>query len=278
MTPVIGITTYEDQASWRGWSARAAMLPYVYVDAVRRSGGRAVMLPPGGDDVFGLRLAPGATTQITDWRSPDPLTDGVNFRLLSLRQPESFAVHPWMQSVVNSNLGSVIMEGTHQGHRYIVLGFNPFPWLGKRNLPMSVLTLNILGYLSGFGSEDAGYRTGEPWIVPAGVSEIITPGGIKVRVEPGIPFTRGTEQGIYQLIGPGSRKSLRAVNLADLNQSNLENPATIKLDIASGGGLPPDFSERQTFTPYLLAAILILAACEALFTYRRRRAYAQGLT
>ncbi len=26
------------------------MLPYVYVDAVRRSGGRAVMLPPGGDD------------------------------------------------------------------------------------------------------------------------------------------------------------------------------------------------------------------------------------
>jgi putative glutamine amidotransferase len=50
MTPVIGITTYEDQASWRGWSARAAMLPYVYVDAVRRSGGRPVMLPPGGDD------------------------------------------------------------------------------------------------------------------------------------------------------------------------------------------------------------------------------------
>jgi putative glutamine amidotransferase len=50
MTPVIGITTYEDQASWRGWSARAAMLPYVYVDAVRRSGGRAVLLPPGGND------------------------------------------------------------------------------------------------------------------------------------------------------------------------------------------------------------------------------------
>jgi putative glutamine amidotransferase len=50
MTPIIGITTYEDQASWRGWSARAAVLPYVYVDSVRRSGGRAVLLPPGGDD------------------------------------------------------------------------------------------------------------------------------------------------------------------------------------------------------------------------------------
>jgi putative glutamine amidotransferase len=50
MTPVIGITTYEDHASWRNWSAQAAMLPWVYVDAVRHSGGRPVLLPPGGDD------------------------------------------------------------------------------------------------------------------------------------------------------------------------------------------------------------------------------------
>jgi putative glutamine amidotransferase len=50
MSPVIGITTYEDQAAWRGWNARAALLPYVYVDAVRNAGGRAVLLPPGGSD------------------------------------------------------------------------------------------------------------------------------------------------------------------------------------------------------------------------------------
>jgi putative glutamine amidotransferase len=50
MTPVIGITTYDDTAAWRNWTARAAMLPYVYVDAVRHSGGRPVLLPPGGTD------------------------------------------------------------------------------------------------------------------------------------------------------------------------------------------------------------------------------------
>ena len=50
MAPVIGIATYDDEASWRNWTTRAAMLPYSYVDAVRASGGRPVLLPPGGTD------------------------------------------------------------------------------------------------------------------------------------------------------------------------------------------------------------------------------------
>jgi putative glutamine amidotransferase len=50
MTPVIGITTFDVEASWGPWTASAAVLPFVYVDAVRRSGGRAVLLPPGGAD------------------------------------------------------------------------------------------------------------------------------------------------------------------------------------------------------------------------------------
>jgi putative glutamine amidotransferase len=49
MTPVIGITAYDDEAEWRKWKARAALLPYAYVNAVRRGGGRPVLLPPGGD-------------------------------------------------------------------------------------------------------------------------------------------------------------------------------------------------------------------------------------
>jgi putative glutamine amidotransferase len=50
MRPSIGITTYDDVASWGLWHSRAAMLPWPYVDSVRRSGGRPVLLPPGGDE------------------------------------------------------------------------------------------------------------------------------------------------------------------------------------------------------------------------------------
>jgi len=49
MRPLIGISTYNDLAQWRDWSAPAMLIPQTYVNAVRRSGGRPVLLPPGGD-------------------------------------------------------------------------------------------------------------------------------------------------------------------------------------------------------------------------------------
>jgi putative glutamine amidotransferase len=49
--PLIGITTYVDEASWGHWRARAALLPFAYVRAVERAGGRALLVPPGDDAV-----------------------------------------------------------------------------------------------------------------------------------------------------------------------------------------------------------------------------------
>ncbi|MFB9644733.1 gamma-glutamyl-gamma-aminobutyrate hydrolase family protein [Microbacterium terregens] len=44
--PVIGLTTYLEQAKQGVWDVRAAFLPHVYFDAVAASGGVAVLLPP----------------------------------------------------------------------------------------------------------------------------------------------------------------------------------------------------------------------------------------
>jgi putative glutamine amidotransferase len=49
MAPTIGITTYHARADWRGWSEEGALLPWTYVTSIRNSGGRPVLLPPGGD-------------------------------------------------------------------------------------------------------------------------------------------------------------------------------------------------------------------------------------
>jgi putative glutamine amidotransferase len=49
--PLIGITTYVDEASWGHWRATAALIPFAYVSAVERAGGRALLVPPGSDAV-----------------------------------------------------------------------------------------------------------------------------------------------------------------------------------------------------------------------------------
>jgi putative glutamine amidotransferase len=51
MRPVIGITTYAQEASWGAWKLPAALIPLDYVDAVERAGGRPVLVPPSEDGV-----------------------------------------------------------------------------------------------------------------------------------------------------------------------------------------------------------------------------------
>ncbi len=49
--PVIGITSYAQDARWGVWDLPAVLVPLDYVDAVERAGGRAVVIPPLEDDI-----------------------------------------------------------------------------------------------------------------------------------------------------------------------------------------------------------------------------------
>ena len=50
MKPLIGLTTYREQASWGVWAQPADVLPVMYADAIVRAGGVPVLLPPATDD------------------------------------------------------------------------------------------------------------------------------------------------------------------------------------------------------------------------------------
>ena len=51
MKPVIGITSYAQDARWGVWHMPAVLIPLDYVDAVERAGGRALVIPPTEDGV-----------------------------------------------------------------------------------------------------------------------------------------------------------------------------------------------------------------------------------
>src|SRR3984957_14304637 len=230
-----------------------------------------LVMPPPNDPVFGLTVTPTAKVEIAGWRTTDTLTDSVNFRLLSLRGGEYFWTHPWMSQVVGGDGGALLLKGERGAHRFVATGFNPFPYLGKRNLPMSILTLNAISYLAGLGATSSGYRTGQPWLVPAGVARVILPSGKKKAAQPGTLFTDVSEQGVYELVGPGSAQTPRAVNLADLTESDLSSSPLLKVEAANSGSASQPVLEKSSLSDYILLAIIALTALEALIVYRRRR-------
>lgn len=51
MRPVVGITSYAQDARWGVWHLPAALVPLAYVDAVEAAGGRALVIPPAEEDI-----------------------------------------------------------------------------------------------------------------------------------------------------------------------------------------------------------------------------------
>ena len=84
--PLIGITTYVEPAAWSYWNQEAALVPYDYVRAVERAGGRALLVPPDDegieevlDALDGLVFSGGGDlTPETYGAEADPATKGTN--------------------------------------------------------------------------------------------------------------------------------------------------------------------------------------------------------
>ncbi|WP_447006263.1 gamma-glutamyl-gamma-aminobutyrate hydrolase family protein [Saccharothrix isguenensis] len=81
--PRIGITTYQEDASWRGWHRRASLVPRDYLDPIAAAGALPVLLPPDGNEAAaadlvswldGLLLVGGPDIGSAHYGRPDPST------------------------------------------------------------------------------------------------------------------------------------------------------------------------------------------------------------
>jgi len=83
--PIVGITTYAENAAWGAWNVPTALVPLTYVRAVEAAGGRALLVPPSEhaveqtlDALDGLVFSGGADLDPAGYDAePHPETNGI---------------------------------------------------------------------------------------------------------------------------------------------------------------------------------------------------------
>jgi len=225
-----------------------------------------LILPAQNNPLVDLQ-APVSNIGIATWREPHGLTRYVNFSLFRLTYARALNPRIVGERILESPQGLLAFAVERQGTRYLALGFDPFPYLGRENLPMSIFTLNFLDWFATRGP--SGQATGEP--IPLGTIRpgdvIVTPKGFKLPLKSGHDYFSGTLfQGIYHRYR-GNLLEITARNLEDSGESDLRAVASIELrgDAAPATGTSVMFS----FWPYLLFAALALLLIEWFSSPRR---------
>ena len=232
------------------------------------------ILPPENHSLAKLG-APISKPIISSWREPHTLTRYINFSLFRPTYARPLKPQSAGDVVIESPNGVLAFAAERQGVRYLTLGFDPLPFLGRDNLPMSIFTLNFFDWFFESGGS-SGQATGEPirlgQVQPGDV--IITPSNGKISLKPEFHFSATYYQGIYQR-SRGAKNELYARNLQDTNESDLRTPAPIELR----GEAPNSTSASVLFSfwPYLLITSLLLLLIEwfisprmGSFRFRRR--------
>ncbi|MGH7828741.1 MAG: hypothetical protein ACREP8_01060, partial [Candidatus Binatia bacterium] len=201
---------------------------------------------------------------VTDWREPHPLTRYVNFALFRPTYGRPVKPLSFGQAILQSPEGALALAFEHRGFRYLVLGFDPFPYLGRDNLPVSIFTLNLLSWFREALNE-AGAATGEPLPIRSRAEGgiVVTPKGEKSPIRGGEAFfSRTYFQGIYEVTRGNARQPI-AVNLEDTKESDLTSlsPVNLRTETAAPGARPFLFS----LWPYLLLLSLVLLLLEWFF-------------
>jgi hypothetical protein len=218
------------------------------------------VLPPDANALVELGK-PLARPLVSSWREPHPLTRYVNFSLFRPAYARPLRPEAAGETIVETAEGPLVFAAEPVGQRQVVLGFDPFPYLGRENLPMSVFTLNLLDWFF----ERAGTKgllTGEAVSLtkarPGDV--LITPTGEKITLKTAMTaFPNTFYQGIYQL-ARGRDRELFAVNFQDASESDLRRVTPIELRGGRATGASP--STLFSFWPHLLAASLLLLLVE----------------
>lgn len=227
-----------------------------------------------------------AAVEITAWQTVHPLLRYLNLEALSLKSSRSFMLPVWAREVVSSNAGPLAIAGEFEGYRYAATAFEIFPFEGKKTPLLSILTLNILKWITSLGTA-SGYRSANSALeLGDDSSELYYMDGTRVGTAASSP--RGVKNeapvnsaylsrpGVYIGRKEGRISLQTAVNYFSEAESNLLSQQTVKIPRSTG--LQQEYTGRKDMAGWLarLLALLLFAdlAVMLLRAFRAGRAAA----
>lgn len=231
-----------------------------------------LVLPPEQNSIFPLK-AEVSEPKITSWDESSPLTAYLQVPLLAPQNAVTFELRPWMSSVLNVESGPIIVSGESRGHRFAALGFEIFPFEGARTLAHSVLTLNLMRWLTNKTDLGIGMLTGSSiellknrsWIIATPKEEILH---FETDADKTIPFYFGLP-GQYKITNiSGSnvdsikqRTEVITANAFHANESKTFEIANIQLPAQlENASIPSELQEP--LWPYLALLVIIVLLVE----------------
>lgn len=190
-----------------------------------------VVLPPQGRLPWGGEaLSQGAQRkEVTRWDGSHPVLQYVNPSLVTFPEVRPLECPPSATPILFSSVGPIACAGEDKGARYLITGFELFPFEGTKNATISIFTLNAFKWL--FQSSGATTIGELPMRIPLpeSVTEAgyVQPENLKLKlegssIEPRVP-------GIVQLEEQDGAERYLALNSFEERESNLSRRSTLSL-------------------------------------------------
>jgi Ca-activated chloride channel family protein len=224
--------------------------------------------------------------QIIDQNRTDPVMRFVDLSGLNLAQAEQANLAPWAVSLAESDTGTIIASGEHDGLRIVSVGFalSDSDWPLRVSFP--IFLTNAVDWLtagSGIGANSPDTPVGAiaSFTVPSGMSSVTVtrPDGHSALVPvPGegagmVVYDNTDRVGLYRVQGSGGYDQIFAVNLLSSSESDLTPQFHIDLNRAgvypAGGSGPHLHRVRDDLWPVVAAFALLFLTLEWLVFHRR---------
>ena len=188
-----------------------------------------VVFPPAGRLPWGgaaLNQTP-QSKEVTRWDSSHPVLQYVNPSLVTFPEVRPLECPPSATPILFSAVGPIACAGEEKGARYLITGFEIFPFEGSKNPSISIFTLNAFKWLF---QNSAATTVGELPMrlpLPESVTEAgyVHPENLNLKLEGS--SIAPVAPGIVQLQDDDGEERYLALNSFEDKESNLSQRSTL---------------------------------------------------